>query len=244
VFNSQRSGQPELKDMVLLCILHKRLCSSRVCQLRGYPTQMLPRYPPQSGAPGAPGMMVPQPMNYQLMPMVGGGRQGGGPQRGRGRGGRGGGGRGGGQQPQRIPQYDQRGFHPGRGGPPQGVVAQAVPGAHNMQRAQGSIRQAAPAPQAVVVPQVAPGAPLSIQALAAAPENQKKEMIGERLYPLVRAQQPELAGKITGMLLEMDNGELVHLLESKEALTEKINEAVEVLNREEDEEEDEEATNN
>ena len=44
-----------------------------------------------------------------------------------------------------------------------------------------------------------------------------------------QSSQPELAGKITGMLLEMDNGELFHLLESHEAMNSKVNEAIIVL---------------
>lgn len=55
-------------------------------------------------------------------------------------------------------------------------------------------------------------------------------MLGERLFPMIQSTQPELAGKITGMLLEMDNSELLHLLESPEALTQKVDEAVTVLN--------------
>lgn len=76
---------------------------------------------------------------------------------------------------------------------------------------------------------ISPNEPLTIKALAAAPEEMKKQMIGEKLFPLIQQAQPELAGKITGMLLEMDNGELLHLLESSAALNEKIQEALQVL---------------
>ena len=50
-----------------------------------------------------------------------------------------------------------------------------------------------------------------LEALAAAPPNQQKQLLGEALYPKIQVLQPELAGKITGMLLEMDNPELMSL---------------------------------
>lgn len=41
--------------------------------------------------------------------------------------------------------------------------------------------------------------------------------------------QPDLVAKITGMLLEMDNSELLVLLDSPESLAAKVEEAVQVL---------------
>lgn len=65
--------------------------------------------------------------------------------------------------------------------------------------------------------------------LAAALPEQQKQILGERLYPLVEKRQPDLVAKITGMLLEMDNSELLLLLESPDSLATKVEEAVEVL---------------
>ncbi|XP_073151128.1 polyadenylate-binding protein 7 [Henckelia pumila] len=65
--------------------------------------------------------------------------------------------------------------------------------------------------------------------LAAAPPEQQKQMLGERLYPLIVQLKPTSAAKITGMLLEMDNSEILLLLESPESLAAKVEEAVEVL---------------
>lgn len=74
------------------------------------------------------------------------------------------------------------------------------------------------------------GPGINAAALAAASPEEQKQMLGERLYVLIKGRQPELAGKITGMLLEMDNGEILHLLESPETLNAKIDEALEVIN--------------
>uniref|UniRef100_A0A8B9KY24 Polyadenylate-binding protein n=1 Tax=Astyanax mexicanus TaxID=7994 RepID=A0A8B9KY24_ASTMX len=64
--------------------------------------------------------------------------------------------------------------------------------------------------------------PLTASMLAAAPPQEQKQMLGERLFPLIQAMHPSLAGKITGMLLEIDNSELLHMLESHESLRSKV----------------------
>jgi polyadenylate-binding protein len=71
--------------------------------------------------------------------------------------------------------------------------------------------------------------PLTAGALAAAPAPVRKQMLGEKLFPAISRHQPELAGKITGMMLEMDNSELLMLLESEQALKSKVDEAMRVL---------------
>uniref|UniRef100_A0A3Q3LNS9 Polyadenylate-binding protein n=1 Tax=Mastacembelus armatus TaxID=205130 RepID=A0A3Q3LNS9_9TELE len=64
--------------------------------------------------------------------------------------------------------------------------------------------------------------PLTASMLAAAPPQEQKQMLGERLFPLIQAMHANLAGKITGMLLEIDNSELLHMLESHESLRSKV----------------------
>lgn len=139
----------------------------------------------------------------------------------------------GGPQGRGMPQQPQGPGGPGRGNfkYTQGVRNQQ-PGAPFMppQQQQGEgvpQQQTMPSPG----PQVAPSTneSLTAAALAAAPPHKQKNMIGERLYPLIYEGQPVLAGKITGMLLEMDNAELLHLLESPESLSTKITEAIHVL---------------
>ncbi|KAF7210024.1 embryonic polyadenylate-binding protein [Nothobranchius furzeri] len=98
---------------------------------------------------------------------------------------------------------------------------------------------AVPAPmtrsQIVPTPVVEPPAhvpasePLTASMLAAAPVMDQKQLLGERLYPMIHALHPNLAGKITGMLLEIDNSELLHMLESPESLNSKVEEAIAVL---------------
>lgn len=77
--------------------------------------------------------------------------------------------------------------------------------------------------------------PLAAAALAKLDPAQQRQMIGERLYPLigsnplVNPKYKDFTGKITGMLLEMEVSELLHLLESPEALHSKLEEAIAVL---------------
>ena len=74
--------------------------------------------------------------------------------------------------------------------------------------------------------------PLSTHALAQASKQEQKQIIGERLYPMISQLVPtEDVGKITGMMLEMDNAELLMILENEELLAAKVNEANAVLRR-------------
>jgi len=93
----------------------------------------------------------------------------------------------------------------------------------------GMVGMVQPAPQAPI-PTVDGQEPLTSSMLAAANPQEQKQMLGERLFPLIQQMAtPDLAGKITGMLLEIDNSELLHMLDNKELLKSKVDEAVLVL---------------
>jgi len=126
------------------------------------------------------------------------------------------------------------------------MVAGAGRGGGNVKHGRGGPMQGPrrgmkqPGPQmGAQVPGVASTVPLDASAIPPnslaqvlaplSPEDQKR-LCGEKIYPLIAAQQPNLAGKITGMILESSFVEdLVRLIEDKDALNEKVDEALKVL---------------
>jgi polyadenylate-binding protein len=75
---------------------------------------------------------------------------------------------------------------------------------------------------------------LDPQQLAMASTASQKQTLGEHLYPIIADMQGmELAGRITGMLLELDNSDLIDMLQAHddggEELRKKVDEAVAVI---------------
>merc|ERR1712003_79964 len=77
------------------------------------------------------------------------------------------------------------------------------------------------------------GNALNLATLARMEKSDQKQAIGELLYPKVKnlVNSDDRAGKITGMLLELDNEDLLSILEPAAAknLRDKVNEAAQVL---------------
>jgi polyadenylate-binding protein len=188
----------------------------------GMPGGMAPYMPPP-GVPGAPmyygqpppGMMPPQPQpGFGFQPVMPGG-----------------------------PRPGMPGM-PGQYGMPM-PQRQGVPGAQRGRGGRGgpnggrgqrpNMRYNANAVNAVPMPpmpaEAAPANPMAVLAsqLSAASPDQQRMILGEALYPLVEAKDAANAAKITGMLLEMDQSEVLHLIESPDALASKVQEAVAVL---------------
>merc|ERR1719468_1031361 len=111
------------------------------------------------------------------------------------------------------------------------MMPQMQPGLPQPQQQAAFPRPQGPGPQQGLPqqPSSMTGGALTAAALAAAPAGVQKQMLGEKLFPAVSRFQPELAGKITGMMLEMDNSELLMLLESDHQLKGKVEEAMRVL---------------
>ncbi|KAI5373691.1 Protein phosphatase PP2A regulatory subunit B [Alternaria postmessia] len=171
--------------------------------------QMPPMYMPPGMAPGA---FPPAYMNQQYMQLAQAAQQA--------MGGRGG--RGGPMAPMpgmpQVPMAGVPGMRGGQGFPPQG--------------GRGGPQGARPGQSPMPYPQGGRGGPagagVDMGALSGAAPGQQKQMLGEALYPKIAEMQPELAGKITGMLLEMDNSELINLTSDEAALRAKVEEAMSV----------------
>ncbi|CAM1501978.1 Fc.00g039620.m01.CDS01 [Cosmosporella sp. VM-42] len=150
------------------------------------------------------------------------------------------------QQAQQVALTGGRGGAPqsGRGGP-QGmpgmppnmpIQGAGMPGYPPNNRQQGGMGRGgpnaprngnAPAPAGRPAEGMSTSAVLQAQ-LAAAQPAQQKQILGEMIFPKIQAINSELAGKITGMLLEMENAELVNLIEDEASLKAKVDEALAV----------------
>merc|ERR550537_684846 len=123
------------------------------------------------------------------------------------------------------------------GGPGKGMGAQGMPGGMKggAPRPMGGAPMQQPRPMGAPMGQPHPmgGMPQMSQSaastLANAPPGMQKQMLGEKIFPMISRIHPEMAGKITGMMLEMDNSELLMLVESPDQLKSKVDEALRVL---------------
>ncbi|XP_058074861.1 polyadenylate-binding protein 2-like isoform X2 [Magnolia sinica] len=66
-------------------------------------------------------------------------------------------------------------------------------------------------------------------ALASASPEQQRLMLGEQLFLLVDRLEQDSAAKVTWMLLKMDQSELIHLIESPDALKRRVAQAMEIF---------------
>ncbi|KAJ8947032.1 hypothetical protein NQ318_019924 [Aromia moschata] len=71
--------------------------------------------------------------------------------------------------------------------------------------------------------------PLTANALASAAPQEQKQILGEKLFRVVEKMYPDVAGKVTGMLLEIDNTELLSMMDNQDTLRAKVEEAIAVL---------------
>lgn len=134
-------------------------------------------------------------------------------------------------QGQAQPQRQQIRYPPGaRGAPPMAVMQQQggmmMPNDASMP-ANGMAGQDMQQQQSQQQSQSG-AAQLASQLANASPEDQRM-LLGETLYPMIEAMEPSNAAKITGMLLEMDQSEVLHLIESPDSLSAKVAEAISVL---------------
>jgi len=179
-----------------------------------YPQQVLPMQ--QRGWPGPQQFQPIPPSNYIGMMGARTGGQGG-------QGGQGGGGARSGPNAGNVAGGSTA--NPGGSGRQQ----QQRPGGGNRQQGAGGNRRG----QQQMMGGMDGSHELTLPQLQQFPPEQQKLLLGERLYPLIVPSHGALAGKITGMFLDSgwSTDELLSLIHDENKLQQKINNAIEVLQR-------------
>jgi len=127
---------------------------------------------------------------------------------------------------QPMPNYVMVGG--GRGGQQIKNAGRGGRGGMGMQQGRRGMKNQNAMPNPIPVP-IAPIVPQPQQEPINSVEEQKR-MLGEKLYTLIYRGQPQLAGKITGMILESSHpDEIIQLIEAPEQLDSKVGEALNVL---------------
>ena len=67
--------------------------------------------------------------------------------------------------------------------------------------------------------------------LATATPQDQKELLGERLFPQIQWMNSDLAGKLTGMMLEKLNEKILQMIENPDYLTEEVKAAQDYLKK-------------
>ena len=68
-----------------------------------------------------------------------------------------------------------------------------------------------------------------VSMLATATPKDQKLKLGMELFPLIQKMYGDRAGKLTGMMLEKDNSEILNMLEDSNYLNKKVKDAVKLL---------------
>eukprot|EP01062_Namystynia_karyoxenos_P063178 TRINITY_DN55_c0_g1_i4.p1 TRINITY_DN55_c0_g1~~TRINITY_DN55_c0_g1_i4.p1 ORF type:complete len:671 (+),score=295.62 TRINITY_DN55_c0_g1_i4:103-2013(+) len=132
-----------------------------------------------------------------------------------------------------MPPMGGMGMMPGFGQAPMQRMPQQMPGfqQQSMQRPMQQPMQSMMPMQNMPQMQVrqAPAGEIDPGRLATMSQEQQKNLLGEKLFAKVSMYDAQNAAKITGMLLEMDNAEIINLVDSPQLLQPKVQEALEVL---------------
>ena len=65
--------------------------------------------------------------------------------------------------------------------------------------------------------------------LATASPQDQKQLLGERLWPQIKSMNSDLVGKLTGMMLEKPNEQILQMIENPDYLTKEVKAAVDHL---------------